>query len=221
MIFLKSISTYNVKKLGLKSLNFDFIVDSITYSGCRDTALNEIDKLKLKAVNINSTRRPEHKNVLPKDYYDRNKNQSIAKYLNKPRNYQTRFELYEKCFEILAVRQIKLNSFNLACDLGCGSMKHNMLIYKSLNEKYFRTSILWFGIDVSKFMLEFNNENLVLPDNLLEKGPDEFNYFEYILCDLKSISRFRQNISFDLCFSVSMLQWISHSRFFFIKLKIV
>jgi hypothetical protein len=211
MIFLKTYPNYNVKKCRLKTLSFDFTVDSITYSRCRDTVLNKLGKIK--SININSTRRPEHKKVLAKDFYDANKNKSIIKYLNKQRNYEIKFRLYEQCFEILALNDIKLNSFNLACELGCGSMKQNMAIYKHLNEKYYKKPILWFGIDVSKFMLEYNNDCLVQQNNLFEtEEPDEYNYFEYICSDLKYINSYKENVSFDLCLSVSMLQWMSHSR---------
>lgn len=194
--------------------------DSISHSIYRNGLIKFLSKSKLKTIKMSSTRRPEHSKIISKDFYDPNKNKKLLNYLNKQRNFQTRYELYEQCFEILAVNNIKLNSYNMAFDLGCGSMKHNMVIYKHLNEKYFKKPIFWFGIDAAKFMLEFSNNHNNF--NQLENfesdvnNVDMFNRFEYILHDLPYMDKLlHENISFELGISVAMLQWLSNSRFIF------
>jgi hypothetical protein len=177
----------------------------------RDKVIKRLIEGKIPTIRAESVRRPEHNKIMAKDFYNAVKNPKLFGYLNKQRNIETRFVLYEHCIKILVENKLKLNNFNLALDLGCGSIKQNNVIYQGLNEKYLKKPTLWYGIDTSKFMLEYDNP-LLLPNYEIYKNE---NYFENILCDLKDIDKFQPNIAFDFCISVSMLQWLSHSKLSF------
>lgn len=188
-----------------------------------DSSVNSYQKIKedllkwkIPTVNVVSKRRPEHKMLVASDYYDIDKNKThLMKYLSKKRNAKTRFELYEHCCKLLTYNNLRFNEnkMKIGLDLGCGVIKSNTLLYKYLDRHYLYKT-LWYGIDLSKFMINFN------------PGFDDKNDihipFDRILCDTRHMYTFNANICFDFCISVSMLQWYSHSKLElnFIKLNL-
>ena len=120
------------------------------------------------------------------------------------RNRKTRFELYEHYAKLIAFhRSTTHSSTNLALDIGCGSFEANENIYQELNRLYLGDKTMWIGIDSSFSMLSYGRKTGQSVGKLIK---DSF------VLDLYHLSALRNSVSFNICVSVSMLQWILHSR---------
>ena len=92
----------------------------------------------------------------------------------------------------------------LGLDLGCGAFQANENIYEKLNRDYLGKT-LWLGIDSSMSMLSYcNRSSSNSKNNLIVK--DSF------ALDLRHLNKLNASLCFDYCLSVSMLQWLTHSR---------
>ena len=191
-------------KIKLRNLRLNNLwINSFTsenYMNDRDKVINGLKKIP--TIPVQSVRRPEHKNISPEDYYDAIKNPNLINYLNKVRNVTTRRDLYEHCIKLLIENGVNMNKVCIAFEIGCGSVQQSKDICEYLNQKYFENKILWYGIDVSKFMLQHNT-------NPIEKYTNDY---EFIMYNFKDLDKLQSNFSFDLCISVAMLQWLTHSR---------
>jgi SAM-dependent methyltransferase len=164
-----------------------------------------VHEWKLKTIRKESTRRPEHKYQKPNEYYSMSTNRKVEDYLRKERNRKTRFELYEHCAKLIAFhRGANTSSTNLALDIGCGSFEANANIYQELNRLYFGRSTMWIGVDSSFSMLSFARKT--------EQSSRANLIKDSFVLDINNLSALRNSVSFNICASVSMLQWLLHSR---------